>query len=160
MSRIGVEVCTPAYQKEWQRRYKEKHGISSTTAFRRRNPEAAKKHREREKQRWREDPTIAQRHAVVTRHERRRIKIETFDAYGGAVCICCGEQNELFLTLDHIYNDGAEERRQLKHKGSGIAFYRWLRLRRYPHGYQVMCYNCNCGKRMNGGICPHQGVAE
>jgi hypothetical protein len=22
----------------------------------------------------------------------------------------------------------------------------------------VLCYNCNCGRERNGGICPHTGV--
>jgi hypothetical protein len=26
----------------------------------------------------------------------------------------------------------------------------------FPDGYQVLCMNCNWGKRMNKGICPHK----
>jgi hypothetical protein len=22
--------------------------------------------------------------------------------------------------------------------------------------FQLMCWNCNCGRRLNDGICPHQ----
>ncbi len=42
-----------------------------------------------------------------------RLKDDIYKAYGGYVCTCCGETRELFLTLDHINNDGAEHRKQL-----------------------------------------------
>jgi hypothetical protein len=31
-----------------------------------------------------------------------------------------------------------------------------LRLKGYPQGYQVLCMNCQVGRRDNGGVCPHQ----
>lgn len=30
-----------------------------------------------------------------------------------------------------------------------------IKMLNYPEGYQVLCYNCNCGKSINNGICPH-----
>lgn len=24
--------------------------------------------------------------------------------------------------------------------------------------YQLLCFNCNCGRHRNGGVCPHKGV--
>jgi len=29
---------------------------------------------------------------------------------------------------------------------------------RYPDGFQVACWNCNAGRDLNGGVCPHQEV--
>lgn len=26
----------------------------------------------------------------------------------------------------------------------------------FPNTYQILCHNCNLGKHLNGGICPHQ----
>jgi hypothetical protein len=26
----------------------------------------------------------------------------------------------------------------------------------FPNSFQILCYNCNNGKRMNRGVCPHQ----
>jgi hypothetical protein len=26
----------------------------------------------------------------------------------------------------------------------------------YPPEYQVLCFNCNCGRALNGGRCPHE----
>lgn len=82
-----------------------------------------------------------------------REKAELLRAYGGA-CKCCGERTPEFLAIDHIYNDGAAERRE--HKSSGTQFYRWLRRRGYPtNRYQLLCHNCNWAKSRYGG-CPHQ----
>lgn len=88
--------------------------------------------------------------------EKRRIKEETFSAYGGK-CACCGESNFGFLTIDHPQNDGAKHRREAKCK-TGISFCRWLRRRGFPKKFQLLCWNCNCGKNGNGGICPHIGA--
>lgn len=88
---------------------------------------------------------------------KRELKRATFEAYGGCRCACCGETEFLFLTLDHIENDGMAERLRLfgsKYRG-GHEFYISLKKRGYPPGYQVLCMNCNFGKRMNQGICPH-----
>jgi hypothetical protein len=83
-----------------------------------------------------------------------------FDHYG-RICACCGEDEILFLTLDHIYNDGAEHKREIgpknsKHGCNGTAFYRWVVQNNYPSFLQTLCINCNQGKHRNGGICPHK----
>lgn len=80
------------------------------------------------------------------------LKAEAYIAYGGYVCACCGETERAFLTLDHINNDGNEHRKIV---GRGDLIYRWLKVNGYPPIVQVLCMNCNFGKRMNGGICPH-----
>ena len=83
-----------------------------------------------------------------------------FDHYGRK-CACCGEDEILFLTLDHIYNDGAEHRRAIgpywsKKGHAGTAFYRWVVRNNYPDFLQALCSNCNTGKHRNGGECPHK----
>jgi hypothetical protein len=98
----------------------------------------------------------------LRKNERSKVlrditKKETVAAYGGK-CVCCGEDNWGFLTIDHPNNDGAEHRRQLGISG-GIAFYMWLRRNNYPKDFQILCWNCNCGKRDNGGICPHKAAS-
>lgn len=88
------------------------------------------------------------------------VKDEAFERYGGYVCACCGETEKSFLTLDHINDDGAEFRKGItkgrKNTGGGQVTYRWLRRHGYPDGLQVLCHNCQWGKRMNKGVCPHQ----
>ena len=39
---------------------------------------------------------------------------------------------------------------------SGYMTYKWLRKNGFPPGFQVLCMNCQHGKRMCRGICPHQ----
>jgi hypothetical protein len=82
------------------------------------------------------------------------IKEKTIVEYGGK-CVCCGETTQVFLTIDHIGEDGADERRQIN-RGAGYNFYYWLKKQGYPkENYQILCFNCNFAKHTLG-ICPHQ----
>lgn len=84
----------------------------------------------------------------------QNLKIEIIKAYGGK-CTCCNEENAIFLTIDHIFGDGAEERKQLNNI-SGAKFYRLLKRQNYPKDrYQILCFNCNFAKHVLGA-CPHQ----
>jgi|SRR6516165_11046110 len=90
---------------------------------------------------------------------RLKLRLEVFNAYGGAKCYCCGETTLLLLSMDHINNNGAEHRKELSgnsRTGGGAELYRWLRKNNFPAGYQVACFSCNWGKHANGGICPHK----
>lgn len=75
-------------------------------------------------------------------------------------CACCEEITLEFLTIDHMNNNGAEERRKLfgtkGRGGGGHTFYRWLINHNFPEGYQVLCMNCNFAKGKYGK-CPHVG---
>lgn len=87
------------------------------------------------------------------REESAALKIRVLSHYG-SVCVCCGEGILAFLTLDHINGDGQYQRNII---GEGSNFYRWLEKNGFPQGdLQVLCFNCNCGRQVNGGICPHQ----
>lgn len=89
--------------------------------------------------------------ATAVSQNRTTIKKTLMDHYGN-ICACCGETNPLFLTLDHMNNDGAKHRKLLS---NSTEIYRWLIKENYPEGYQVLCFNCNCGRARNGGVCPH-----
>jgi len=86
----------------------------------------------------------------ISRKERRNAVIEK---YGGS-CQCCGESNYRFLTIDHINNDGAIDRKEYG-GGSNSAF---RRLFNSPirSDLRLLCYNCNFGRAHNGGVCPHE----
>lgn len=74
---------------------------------------------------------------------------------GKMVCACCGEGTYIFLTLDHINNNGTSERK--KYAGGGHQHYRWIIKNGMPDGYQVLCYNCNCGRaKTEDKKCPHE----
>lgn len=95
---------------------------------------------------------------------RKKIKIQElkdviYKAYGGAVCNCCGEDIRVFLTLDHIDNNGAKHRKELgKATATGRGLYLWIIREKFPPIFQVLCYNCNCGKSRNNGVCPHKQI--
>lgn len=72
----------------------------------------------------------------------------------GAFCKCCGEEEKLFLEVDHINNDGAEHRKMIK----GMDICVWLVNNNYPDDFQILCANCNHGKYRNAGICPHERI--
>lgn len=85
----------------------------------------------------------------------QRLRDDVFNAYGGYICRCCGETTRQFLTLDHMNNDGAAHRKEV---GAGTATLRWVRAHNFPDGYQILCYNCNCGRARNKGTCPHKNL--
>jgi hypothetical protein len=84
----------------------------------------------------------------------RRMKAAALQAYGN-VCQCCGESNWKFLTIDHIDENGGEHRRSIFGKNAGNML-EWFHRNNFPPGYRTLCYNCNCARSRNGGICPHK----
>jgi len=137
--------------KQCEKQYHDKN-INNTRIWRKKNKdilyEKAKKYWIKNKDRF----------IYIKNAYRLKLKTECFNAYGGCLCKCCGEKELAFLSIDHINNDGAKERKKLKTVGGGANFYRYLKRHNYPdkHRYQVLCMNCQTGKKNNKGICPHQ----
>src|SRR5690606_20081515 len=77
--------------------------------------------------------------------ERRALRKAVLDLLGGG-CACCGEAEYVFLDIDHVNDDGAEERRRTK-----VATWRLALVE--PERFQVLCRNCNWAKFQGG--CPH-----
>lgn len=98
---------------------------------------------------------------------RTRIKYHVLRHYGKdnqAQCTCCGETRIEFLTLDHTNNNGGEERKALRAKGSaagagGWKFYHYIRTCGYPDGYTTLCFNCNSARGAYG-YCPHDTESD
>jgi len=82
---------------------------------------------------------------------RKRTRKLVIKKYGGR-CACCGITEILFLTIDHKDGDGAKDRQRW---GGGAAWYMELLRIDLRDDLQVLCYNCNMGREVNGGICPH-----
>ena len=61
------------------------------------------------------------------------------------------------LTLDHVFNNGGRERRNLGGK-SGVIFYTYLKKNNFPDvdRYQVLCANCNLYIMIMGEPCYHK----
>lgn len=94
-----------------------------------------------------------QRRREIEQRSKLKLKIEIISHYGG-ICKCCGEGGLDFLTIDHIMGGGTKHRKKLP-SGSGST-YRWLKKKKYPKEYQVLCFNCNFSKYLGNGMCLHQ----
>jgi hypothetical protein len=81
------------------------------------------------------------------------MKDKIYAAYGGYICKCCGETEHKFLTIDHINNNGAEQRRLFGKQSQPL--YRWIIKNNFPPGFQILCQSCNMGKYLNNNQCPH-----
>lgn len=79
-----------------------------------------------------------------------------FAAYGGYVCACCGEKEKSFLSIDHVTKTNSQMVKEGLYKRGSASFYNWLIKNNCPPGFQVLCMNCQFGKKHNGGTCPHQ----
>ena len=80
-----------------------------------------------------------------------RVELLTYYGNGFIGCTCCGETEFAFLALDHINNDGKKDRDEHGGLGSYVSYL----YRERPSGLQILCHNCNMGKQINGGTCPH-----
>lgn len=126
--------------------------------------------KKRAAKRYKESPEKCRAVALKSYHKHREERLKqnkerdkerkdiVFTYYGGYVCACCGEDEETFLTIDHIENDGAAHRKAIsgQNRQSGQRLYRWIVKNGFPEGFQVLCMNCNFGKHQNGGVCPHE----
>ena len=85
------------------------------------------------------------------KHQRK--KLRCLEYYGGnpPICACCGEKEKQFLSLDHTNGGGNLHRREI---GKGNIC-NWIIKNKFPQGFQVLCYNCNCAKGFFGK-CPHK----
>lgn len=73
-----------------------------------------------------------------------KIRNDTLSHYGkGGKLLCCAKGCEIsniyMLTLDHIEDNGKQEREETGKLG--WLFYEWLRRKGYPEGYQTLCMN-------------------
>lgn len=73
---------------------------------------------------------------------RNEVKLDVLKYYGNGKLACaqCGETRLPCLTIDHVNNNGNLDRRIRNLYGSN--FYKMLRRKKYPMGYQTLCMNC------------------
>ena len=108
-------------------------GIERLYAWMATNPERAKQSKRRTRRR-------------ESARYRSKLRADAFAAYGGARCAHCGETDDGELQLDHIFENGAERRRQGEPTGGKL--YLLLRQQGYPAGFQVLCGTCNRKKHL------------
>lgn len=98
--------------------------------------------------------------AKRAKKHRKNVREQILKFYGN-FCECCGESDPMFLTLDHINNDGTIQRAKFT---AEHAYYAWI-VREAKKGniqndLRTLCYNCNLGRFRNGGVCPHKQSKE
>lgn len=91
-----------------------------------------------------------ERSKEIRRNSNRKLRQLALDHYGRK-CACCGETIEQFLGIDHIDGNGGKHRKEI---GSS-HIYSWLKINKYPKGFQTLCHNCNMAKGFYGQ-CPHK----
>ena len=84
----------------------------------------------------------ARAYAPRRKQINKEIKLEVLAHYGPDKELRCSFKSCVvsdpdMLTIDHINNDGAADRRSL----GGKEIYRRLKARGYPDGHQTMCWN-------------------
>ena len=119
---------------------------------------------ERKKFKREEYQVYKESNRLRARLKRGRHRQEALDVYGRE-CLCCGETNPIFLTFDHINNDGKAHRDALGYQVKSRPHLRYctptdkiiidLKSRGWPKDVvQVLCMNCNFA-RHRAGSCPH-----
>lgn len=79
----------------------------------------------------------------------KTLVVSNYGVEGKPQCVHCGYSDLRALCIDHIEDNGAEERRKLKDKTfAGRNFYKYLISNNYPEGYQTLCANCNLIKEI------------
>lgn len=128
------------------KRYRENHRIEMRTKARVNYVHAIRKNR------YERDRDRLNHNSKVNAKKERSIVIWHYSG-GMYRCACCGcNEGKIFLDIDHVAGGGS------KHKklNPNLTLHHWLIKNKLPKGFQVLCSNCNQGKRRNGGICPHK----
>jgi hypothetical protein len=86
-------------------------------------------------------------------NKRLKERIVRYYTNGKMCCACCGENEIDFLSIDHIIPESKVNPGNHKNRETNLCFY--LRRNKFPKGYQILCFNCNYGKR-NKDDCPHK----
>jgi hypothetical protein len=144
------------YRQQYEAKFKAEHGISPSTAWKRANPDRARSLRRK----YHRDGRYKSQQKRLNHERGVREKRACLEAYGGVLCVCCGVTELVFLTLDHVHGGGTKRRVKIRAEGSR-NIYEYLRKKGYPKRpkLQVLCWNCNCGRDKNGGVCPHKEAA-
>jgi len=162
--------CNKCWYEYGKKYYNKERHREVNKRYRQRHPDADKEYYEHHKEKWDARRRMMlldeKKHGMNLEYQRnyhKSLRLAYLKAaikhYGGK-CECCGEDDILFLTLDHVNNDGADWRRKMGKKFAGWGFYKWLVDNNFPEDQKlrVLCFNCNCGRERNGGVCPHKQI--
>lgn len=91
-------------------------------------------------------PDCEARRQQKEKARRFQARLDAIEHYGGE-CAVCGEDNPIYLVLDHVNDDGNEHRRNVR-LGRGGCMAAYLRAHGWPNDppIQVLCWNHNAVK--------------
>jgi hypothetical protein len=84
----------------------------------------------------------------INHRKRYQEERQTLNDIMGGECICCGENDPIYFNIDHVKNDGYQERYPC---GVRIGKITLTKYKENPKKYQLLCANCNWAKHVNGG---------
>lgn len=87
-----------------------------------------------------------EKYAAQSREAKRKQRAAMFLLYG-CKCVLCGFSDKRALTLDHVRNNGAEERARLGPRG----VYRRALNPKNKGDYRMLCMNCQFVTRHESG---------
>lgn len=94
---------------------------------------------------------LSRKNAAFKGHVRRTVR-----AYLGNKCVCCGETEQEFLSVDHVRNNGAKHRREKGREAWMWEVWKAIKDKRIVTEYALMCFNCNFSKHFGKGVCAHK----
>ena len=89
--------------------------------------------------------------AVNARKCNKIAKQEAINLLGGR-CNECGTNDLSLLTIDHINNDGSQDRKNNVGMAGTPLYFKIVSGKRKLDDIQVLCFNCNLSKRSWGGM--------
>lgn len=133
------------YSREWRKKNPEKAREASRRNYQKHKEERRKRDKERycknrerilrKNKEWRE------RHRGRELKRKRELKIQIITLLGGK-CVHCGFSDIRALQIDHVYDNGSQERKKFR---SYSSYYKNI-LKKIKSGskdYQCLCANCN-----------------
>lgn len=106
------------------------------------NKEKQREYQRTYKRTWRKKNPEKQRE--IAKNDIIRARIKFIEMYGGK-CTVCGEIEPLFLTIDHVNNDGYKSSH--RNGGSGPISTLYKAIKKIDvEKYQILCFNCNYNK--------------
>lgn len=109
-----------------------------------RNKERLREYKKENMRRYR--AANPERYAAHSRKAKRKLRL-TVEAVFGTACVLCGFSDTRALTLDHILNNGAQERAELGERG---VYLRAIKPE-HRHEYRILCMNCQFIARHGAG---------
>lgn len=87
-----------------------------------------------------------EKHRRYGQDKNRKLKIKVMFKYGGE-CVACRCTELVLLTIDHVNDDGAKDRKDGLY---GHNLYSYLNKRKRQNKFQILCWACQQRKRFYG----------